>query len=337
MRFEKLEKRECLSGSPMGETFLLEGWSDANEIAPNPMDDASDWVASAANLIAWGEWGAHDHVDADNIFQFLHEHLEDVGDVPSDVIDWWFANYYPDTQVEQIVIDNPTLFHIHSALEEGYGLSARVDGGWVNVWGVNWNDEGYEGIWTTQFNDGIKGLNYLYDLENPIEVEQIFGIKENSTGVVAELGSIQGTINIPAWITLDLNNNGLGDFDEPQVHIRNEDLVNGFASFQFDNLQPGTYNLLVTPDYSSPAKYVRDEGTQLEYVVRSGESTPAILTYHNLDKDGDGKVTSFELNLVRANWGKNSVVGDLNGDGKVDSKDLDLVRAHYVFWMPIFG
>lgn len=334
MKIECLEKRECLSGSPMCESFIVEGWQDANEILPNPMDDASDWVASAANLLAWGEWGAFGRTDGDSIFQFLEG--KEVGDVPEAMVDWWMGEYFGEVELDKFTLDNPTLSDIHVALQNGYGLSAKLNGGWVNVWGVSWNDGGYEGIWTTQFNDGIKGLNYLFDLENGVQVDQIFGIKEN-VGVVAAHGSIHGTINIPAWITLDLNKNGFGDGDEPQIHIANENLINGVADFRFDNLQPGSYNILVVPDYSTPAKYVKDVGTQLEYIVKCGEETSATLIYHNLDRDGDGRVTSFELDAVRANWGTDSRDGDLNGDGRVDSKDLDLVRAHYVFWMPIFN
>ena len=52
------------------------------------------------------------------------------------------------------------------------------------------------------------------------------------------------------------------------------------------------------------------------------------------DANGDYRVTTEDMTLVRANWGRavtpgNAAAGDLSGDGKVNSVDLDLVRTHF--------
>jgi hypothetical protein len=52
------------------------------------------------------------------------------------------------------------------------------------------------------------------------------------------------------------------------------------------------------------------------------------------DLNGDGVVSSADLDLVRANWGQSvtpgdGMAGDGNGDGIVNSADLDLVRANW--------
>ena len=53
------------------------------------------------------------------------------------------------------------------------------------------------------------------------------------------------------------------------------------------------------------------------------------------DLSGDLAVGSADLDIIRANWGRSVVPGDVlsgdaNGDGLVDSSDLDIVRAHWV-------
>lgn len=53
------------------------------------------------------------------------------------------------------------------------------------------------------------------------------------------------------------------------------------------------------------------------------------------DLNGDGMVSSFDLDVVRSNWGRTDLPpgslsqGDTNGDGKVNSGDLDIVRANW--------
>jgi hypothetical protein len=53
------------------------------------------------------------------------------------------------------------------------------------------------------------------------------------------------------------------------------------------------------------------------------------------DLNGDGMVSSFDLDVVRSNWGRTDLPpgslsqGDTNGDGKVNSGDLDLIRANW--------
>jgi hypothetical protein len=50
------------------------------------------------------------------------------------------------------------------------------------------------------------------------------------------------------------------------------------------------------------------------------------------DANGDGKVDSFDLNVLAANWLSTSgtwATGDFNGDGKVDSLDLNVVAANW--------
>ena len=57
------------------------------------------------------------------------------------------------------------------------------------------------------------------------------------------------------------------------------------------------------------------------------------------DLDGDGSVGSADLDIVRANWGREVIAGDwtsgdLNLDGRVGSADLDRVRAHWGTFAP---
>ena len=52
------------------------------------------------------------------------------------------------------------------------------------------------------------------------------------------------------------------------------------------------------------------------------------------DLNGDGVVSSGDLDVVRANWGRTVSPGDLtsgdpSGDGRVGSGDLDIVRANW--------
>ncbi len=50
------------------------------------------------------------------------------------------------------------------------------------------------------------------------------------------------------------------------------------------------------------------------------------------DLNGDGMVSSADLDIVRGNWGLNvtgAANGDANGDGIVSSADLDIVRANW--------
>ena len=53
------------------------------------------------------------------------------------------------------------------------------------------------------------------------------------------------------------------------------------------------------------------------------------------DLNGDGMVSSFDLDAVRSNWGRTDLPpgsllqGDANGDGQVSSADLDLIRANW--------
>ena len=52
------------------------------------------------------------------------------------------------------------------------------------------------------------------------------------------------------------------------------------------------------------------------------------------DLNGDGTVSSSDLDIVRANWGSSCdrndfTVGDANGDGATSSGDLDIIRANW--------
>ena len=52
------------------------------------------------------------------------------------------------------------------------------------------------------------------------------------------------------------------------------------------------------------------------------------------DLNGDGTVSSADLDIVRGNWGQSVTpgclpCGDANGDGVVNSGDLDIVRANW--------
>lgn len=78
----------------------------------------------------------------------------------------------------------------------------------------------------------------------------------------------------------------------------------------------------------------------LDVAVAWVEQNLGLLVPANLpgDANGDGFVTSADLDLVRANWGQigdfGAIQGDLNADGAVNSGDLDLVRAN---WGRSFG
>ena len=53
------------------------------------------------------------------------------------------------------------------------------------------------------------------------------------------------------------------------------------------------------------------------------------------DLNGDGMVSSFDLDVVRSNWGRTDLPpgslaqGDASGDGMVNSADLDLIRSNW--------
>lgn len=47
------------------------------------------------------------------------------------------------------------------------------------------------------------------------------------------------------------------------------------------------------------------------------------------DRNGDGKVDAFDLNIMAAGWQTEDPAGDANGDGFVDAIDVNILAAHW--------
>jgi hypothetical protein len=73
------------------------------------------------------------------------------------------------------------------------------------------------------------------------------------------------------------------------------------------------------------------------FVLRLDEDGNGVQTGSTIlagDLNGDGSVSSADLDIVRGNWGQSVVpgclpCGDASGDGNVNSADLDIVRANW--------
>jgi len=68
-------------------------------------------------------------------------------------------------------------------------------------------------------------------------------------------------------------------------------------------------------------------------LVTDEETLSLVVTLRG-DLNGDGIVSSKDLDIVRANWGAGVAAGvwasgDATGDGRVGSADLDIVRANW--------
>ena len=103
------------------------------------------------------------------------------------------------------------------------------------------------------------------------------------------------------------------------------------------------YDLNGNGDYEEPLpidldKNPRVRGGALDLGALESEwesdAVDAVTMLIEGDLDGDGRVGSADLDVVRGNWGagvkaKSRLLGDANGDGKVGSDDLDVVRANW--------
>lgn len=125
-----------------------------------------------------------------------------------------------------------------------------------------------------------------------------------------------------------LNSWSLEISEREQAAVTDDD-----GSFSFAGLPDGAYSIVA----DVAKQYVKQASNVYDYVIADNEVWHAPLAYRTADRNGDGRVSSYELDLVRAYWNESHSEADMNGDGVVNSKDLDEVRSRYVFWMPWFN
>jgi hypothetical protein len=163
-------------------------WHDADKTLSNAEDDLMCWAAAASNVLDWTGWGnvpGKNLNDQDDVFGYFQDHWTDNAGMMSYGWYWWFygtnisqgwdgwsqvdvaggGNFYPTESFFQYYHsesnDAKTLKAIDHFLHEGYGVTLGLygpGGHALTVWGYEYDEIGYKGIYVTD-SDDHKGSN----------------------------------------------------------------------------------------------------------------------------------------------------------------------------------
>ncbi len=153
-----------------------------------------------------------------------------------------------------------------------------------------------------------------------------------------------GRIFVTATMCSDTNYDDLwGGPASEVVWMESNDGGTTFSSVVVSNVDPNSANWL--PSIERPTGFneigvptliytAGEKGSGVGDILSNGVVWVSVRFPSDLpgDLDGDGRVGSSDLDIVRANWGKPAhgpFEGDPSGDGVVGSDDLDIVRANW--------
>ena len=157
-------------------------WHDASQEPFNAMC----WAATAANALAYGNWGSSAFPDETAIFNEYTNYWSNKTGSVTNAWAWWLnggdfsgmtqsggGGYWPedswtDYYISATLYDGNVLASLNASLRAGYVpvLNARWNGWWgfghgLTLWGVETNANGdYTGIWITDPLDYTTGLMY---------------------------------------------------------------------------------------------------------------------------------------------------------------------------------
>ncbi|NQU76805.1 MAG: PEP-CTERM sorting domain-containing protein [Planctomycetes bacterium] len=157
-------------------------WSDVEKSPVTGDDDQMCWAASAAGVLHWTGWAqVAGFDDADQTFDYLLEHWTNAGGLMRYAWQWWFdgqnpTQYWDGWSVVNVAggaflagqydfseyfyrgqSDALAMSAIDEYLHAGYGVAAALTSGGhshtIVVWGYEYDDDGYAGIWATSSDD----------------------------------------------------------------------------------------------------------------------------------------------------------------------------------------
>lgn len=162
-------------------------WYDAEKSSTNSDDDLLCWAAAASNMLAYTGWGFPDSANfsgSDDIFKYFQYYWSDNGGNMLYGTQWWFdgtnpmqsedswsqlevaggggfysTSYFIDAYrfVNSFTLDNSAMDTISQYLHSGYGVGLSIanntQGHAITVWGYEFDDDGYLGLWVTDSDD----------------------------------------------------------------------------------------------------------------------------------------------------------------------------------------
>jgi len=153
-------------------------WHDVNKTGTN--DSRMCWAAAAANILAWGHWGAAGYNTATAIFDNFKYHWTNEGSLMNYGWQWWLngtlpdnwfgwaqvnesggGNYWPRADFNGKFYETLTgdlMLAVDRYLHAGYGVSIAIykpdNGHALTVWGFEAGEGGvYQSIYATDSDD----------------------------------------------------------------------------------------------------------------------------------------------------------------------------------------
>lgn len=172
--------------SAFADYYGYDEWYDANKVWDGS-DESMCWAAAASNILSWGGWGTSSFGTEDEIFQNFKDHWTNEGGLMEYGWDWWLngtnppnwdgwsqvdveggGNHWPEYSFSNSYYENWNAKESMSAIDEylhaGYGVTLaiyRPNGGHaLTVWGYEWDNTGYNGIYVTDSDDDISQRIY---------------------------------------------------------------------------------------------------------------------------------------------------------------------------------
>lgn len=140
-------------------------WYDADKSGG---DSNMCWAASLSNVLAYTGWDAG--MGADGIFSDYRSHFGNVASYHAAGVEYWRSTYYPGSAIPQdretFLTSSDMMSNIDFWLHAGYGLNGAfiLPSGMAHamtIYGVEYGDGDYSGLWVVDSNDGIDRLIYL--------------------------------------------------------------------------------------------------------------------------------------------------------------------------------
>ena len=145
--------------------ILIDDWEDANKSGSNNLC----WVATAANMLAYGGWAD----DAQVTFDLLSTQVDNKNNYPITAIEL-FSEYEPELDVDFYFREYHTNSDIKTSVEniekylnEGCAVSVLIVDStatswrhYYTIWGVETDGDDYIGLYFTDSNDGVVMLDY---------------------------------------------------------------------------------------------------------------------------------------------------------------------------------